>query len=262
MSDLLAHADATPWRDAIALVTGAAGGLGRATTELLLARGARVVAADLDGDGAARVAAELGDDVIAVAADCATSAGIRAALDAAESTWRAPVGLLVNNAGVLTSMALVDHRDEDLERVMRINAVGPMIATREFATRLISAGLPGAVVNVSSSSAFLPVVRGLSAYGASKGAVVTYTRIAAFELARHRIRVNAVAPGWMRTPMSGELGATPAAMEQGRILLDRIPMRTSTDPSNVADTVVYLLSDGAGYVTGVTVPVDGGMLAS
>ncbi len=244
-----------------AVVTGAARGLGRAVALGLAARGADVLVADLDGDGAAATAAALETEghssgrYAHQAGDCATTGGIRRVLDAAEQAWGAPADALVNNAGVLHHAGLLDLDDEDIDRVLRINAMGPIVATREFARRLVAAQAPGAVVNITSSTAHIASLPGLSAYASSKGAVLAFTRGAATDLARHGIRVNAVAPGWMRTDMS-------ASMDDGSSgLLRRIPMRRPAEPAELVGGIAYLLSDDAGYVTGQSLAVDGGWLA-
>lgn len=242
----------------IAVVTGGARGLGRALAERLASDGGRVAIADIDEAGAVATARELAliAPTIAIGADCATADGVRAVLDAVESAWDRQANALVNNAGVLSHADVLDIDDAEIERVLRVNTMGPMVATRELARRLVASGAPGAVVNITSTCAHVASLPGLGVYGASKGGLLAWTRAAAADLARRDIRVNAVAPGWMRTDMSQALD-DPSA---GAGLQRRIPMRRAADPSEIAGAVSFLLSDDARYVTGTTIAVDGGWL--
>lgn len=244
-----------------AVVTGAARGLGRAVAEGLAREGARVALADLDGPGVRRAAAEVGalGPALGVEADCATAEGVRAVLDAVEAEWGGPADALVNNAGILSSTRVLDLDDEEIDRILRINAMGPMIATRELARRLVAAGRPGSVVNITSTTAHVASLPGLSAYAASKGALLAFTRGAATDLARHGIRVNAVAPGWMRTDMAASLEGGEGDDDPGG-LRPRIPMRRPADPSELVGGIAFLLSDDAGYVDGTTLAIDGGWM--
>jgi NAD(P)-dependent dehydrogenase (short-subunit alcohol dehydrogenase family) len=238
-----------------AVVTGAARGLGRAVALQLAADGAVVTAADLDADGVATTEAQLGQQGLAIVADCSTSDGIALVLDRASERWGGAPDALVNNAGVLSSGQVADVEDAEIERVLRINTIGPMIATREFVRRLIAADLGGAVVNITSTTAHVASRHGLSTYAASKGGLLAYTRSAATDLARHSVRVNAVAPGWMHTDMASSLGGA-----AGSPLLARIPMGRPAAPAEVATAVAWLLSERARYVTGTSINVDGGWL--
>lgn len=238
---------ATRLQGRLAVVTGAARGLGAALAEGIVAEGAAVAVADVDAAGAAATAARL--------AGGGAAAGIRTVLDAVEREWGAPADALVNNAGVFSAGRFLDLEDEELERVLRVNTAGPIVATREFARRLVDAGRGGAVVNVSSLAAHIASLSGLVAYAASKGGVRAFTHAAAADLARFRIRVNAIAPGWVETEMSRLLA------EDDRGLRQRIPLRRPAVPADLVGGAVFLLSDEAAYVTGTTLPIDGGWLA-
>lgn len=242
----------------IVVVTGAARGLGAAFAEGIAAEGAAVCVADLDEAGAALSAERLraaGAAAIAVGVDCATTAGIRSVLDAVEREWGAPADGLVNNAGLMWSGRFLELEDEDVERVLRVNTGGPIIATREFARRLAAAGRPGSVVSISSTAAHIASLTGLTLYAASKGGVRAFTHAAAADLARSGIRVNAIAPGWMETEMSKELA------DDDRGLRSRIPLRRPALPVELVGGMIYLLSDESRYVTGTTLVIDGGWLA-
>lgn len=240
-----------------AVVTGAGRGLGRAIAWRLAAEGASVVAADLHAGELEETAAGSPRDgaIRPVVADCARPDGIEAALDAGTGFGGVP-DALVNNAAVLSGGPVTEVTAQEIERVLRVNAMGPMLATTAFARRLVGAGIPGAVVSIASTTAHIASLPGLSTYAASKGAVLAFTRAAAADLARYGIRVNAVSPGWIRTAMTSELQD-----DRDAPLLRRIPMRRPAEPAEVADAVLWLLSDESRYVTGTSVAVDGGWLA-
>jgi NAD(P)-dependent dehydrogenase (short-subunit alcohol dehydrogenase family) len=239
-----------------AVVTGAGRGLGRAIAWQLVAEGAWVVAADVDGETLKETVgrAPRAGAVLARRADCSRPEGIEEVLDAALDLG-GEADALVNNAAVLSGGMVAEVSEAEMERVLRVNTIGPMLATAAFARRLIAARSPGAVVCIASTTAHVASLPGLSTYAASKGAVLAYARAAAADLARHGIRVNAVSPGWIRTDMTSGLGD-----EADAPLLSRIPMRRPADPSEVASAVAWLLSDEAGYVTGTNLAVDGGWL--
>lgn len=245
---------ATALAGVVCVVTGGAGGLGRAMSLGLAARGASLVVADLDADRAQQVVGALDAPAVAVAADCTAPDDIERVLDAAVEAFGGPATALVNNAGVLSHSPLLDLDDAEAERVLRVNTLGPMRFTRAFARRLVAAGQGGAIVNITSSTAHVASLPGLSAYAASKGGLLAFTRNAAADLAPHGIRVNAVSPGWMRTEMSAALP------EEDPRLLARIPLGRPADPAELVGAIAFLLSDEAGYITGTYVPVDGGWL--
>lgn len=243
-----------PLQGRTCVVTGGGGGLGRAFALGLGGRGARVVVVDEDGAAAQRAADEVGGSAFSVTADCTDPGDIDRVLDEVTDQFGAPPDGLVNNAGVLDHAAVLDIDDDRAERVLRINTLGPIRFTRAFARRLVDRSLPGAIVNITSTTAHVASLRGLSTYAASKGGLLAFTRGAAADLAPHGIRVNAVSPGWMRTSMSSSLedGSSP--------LLARIPMGRPADPAELVGAAAFLLSDEAGYVTGTVLPVDGGWL--
>lgn len=143
--------------------------------------------------------------------------------------------------------------------MLRINTLGPLLMLREFARALDGHERSGAAVNITSVAARSVFQPGLVAYAATKGALESLTGAAAVELADAGVRVNAVAPGWMRTDMTAEVGRA-AALEQR--LRGRVPLKRPADPEEVMGAVLFLLSDEAAYITGTTVPVDGGWLSN
>jgi NAD(P)-dependent dehydrogenase (short-subunit alcohol dehydrogenase family) len=230
-------------------VTGAGKGIGRATVKRLVEDGASVVAlsrsqADLDAlateFGCRTIAVDLGD------AD-ATRKAAREML---------PVDYLVNCAGTTELVSVLDTTPEIFDHVMAVNALAPLILSQEYARERIAAGRPGAIVNVSSISAFIGFADH-AAYCASKGALDGLTRVMANELGRKGIRVNGVHPVITLTPMAIKAWSDPAKADP---MLARIPQGRFVEPSEVAAVIAYLLSDDAAMINGIDMPVDGGFL--
>ncbi|MFN3643059.1 MAG: SDR family NAD(P)-dependent oxidoreductase [Gemmobacter sp.] len=243
----------------VAVVTGAAQGNGRAIAMGLAAAGARVAVGDVNADGAENVAAAIraaGGTAMAARLDV-TEATAAAAFAADVGARLGPVDILVNNAGIIRR-ATVDAPGflEDWTAVLAVNATGTAVVTRAFLAQLRATR--GRVVNLASimSAATGP---GLSAYAASKGAVLQLTRALAHELAADGIRVNAIAPGVMDTPMTEETRADPDAL--GRFMA-HTPMRRTGRPEELVGPVLFLASTMSSYVTGVLLPVDGGYLTA
>jgi len=242
----------------VALVTGAARGIGRAIAEALVAAGLHVELADLDGDAAQRTAAELsaqgrGPAVVAAQVDVASSADVRAWIDDVDRR-HGRVDVLVNNAGVQLNRAAADLSDDDWRRVLGVNLDGAFYCSREAGSHMREHG-GGAIVNVASIAERFGMPRRLP-YGVSKAGLAALTRGLAAEWAPDGIRVNAVAPGYVETDLVRH------AFESGHIDRDvitaKIPMGRLAQPRSIADVVVFLASDAADYVTGQTIFVDGG----
>ena len=243
--------------DAVALVTGAASGFGRATAEALAAAGATVAVTDVDGAAAERAAAALGGSAFAAALDIGDEAQIVDVV-AAAAAQRGRLDVLVNNAGIGARMAAEDMPTATWERVVAVNLTGTFVATREAGRHMLARG-KGAIVNVASIMGL--VGGGLypnPAYQATKGAIVNLTRELALEWADRGVRVNAVAPTFARTPLTEKLLAEPG-ME--RRIIENTPMGRLVEPAEVAAAVLFLASDAAAMITGHTLPVDGGWLA-
>jgi 3-oxoacyl-[acyl-carrier protein] reductase len=253
-------------RNKVALVTGGSRGLGRAIVLGLAAEGAKVAihyycnpekGIDLGPEAAELakvVAAARGVAAAAVPGDMAKGSDIAEAFCQAEAAL-GPVDVLVNNAGTWPTAYVKDMTEEEWNATVAVNLTGPFLACREAVRRWLAAGRGGRIVNIVSQAAFHGSTSGHAHYAASKAGVVAFTVSLAREVARHGIHVNAVAPGMVATDMARE------ALEKNREeYLKRIPLGRIADPAEVANVVVFLSSERAGYMTGATVDVTGGML--
>lgn len=231
----------------VALVTGAAQGIGHAVATALAEAGATVVATDV------RDQSDLGDHIRTRSHDV-TDAERWAAVVAEIEADHGRLDILVNNAGVSGYDHLHELSLEEWNRIIGINQTGVLLGM-QHALRLMRPARSGAIVNISSICGATSVP-GVAAYHASKHAVLTMTKNAAVSYAREGIRANAVLPGWIRTPLT--LGQTD---ELNGAFLDATPMGVGGDPEDVAAAVCFLVSDRARFITGVDLPVDGGYLA-
>lgn len=243
----------------VALVTGASSGIGRASALSLARAGAAVALVALPGvdleetADACRVA---GARAVAHAADVGDGAAVASAFDAAEREL-GPVSAVFNNAGISIVAAITETTDEQWQRLLHVNLTGSFNVAREAARRMIP-HRSGAIVNTASELALIGEA-GYAAYTATKGAILAMTRALAAELGPHRIRVNAICPGPIDTPLLQADYATAAdpraAQAEGErsIALGRLGI-----PAEIASTVLFLLSDDAAYVTGAHYVVDGG----
>jgi len=250
----------------IAIITGASSGFGRATAVRFAEEGARLVLGDLDEEGGRQTVAlveRAGSEAEFVRGDIATEAGAGALIERALDRF-ATADILVNNAGI----SQPEMRDtwnaseESWDRVIRINLKSVYLCSRATIPVMLEKG-SGSIVNVASIAATRAV--GGASYAAAKGGILSYTRLVSRELAARGVRINCVSPGYMRTPMStGERLGLSVAEQEERLekLTRRVPMRRSGSVTDIADAIVYLSSDEAGYVTGQELVVDGGYLAS
>ena len=251
-------------RGRCALVTGAGSGIGRAIALALAREGARVAATDLDLDKAQTVASEIGADSQAFGLDVTSAAQIETTFEEVERRF-GPLNLVVANAGVSTMRRVLDLTEEDWDFNMDVNAKGVFLTNREAVRRFLASGTRGSIVNTASLAGKTGAPL-LAHYAASKFAVVGFTQSLAKEVAKDGIRVNAVCPGFVLTSMQereivweAELrGMTPEAVREEYVSLT--PLGRIEQPEDVADTVVYLASDLARFVTGESINVTGGVL--
>lgn len=238
------------------LITGGAGGIGQALARHFAGLGDAVTVTDVNADALAGVAAEV-PSAASVACDITDAEAINAALDAAEAA-HGPVDVLVNNAGILTIHGpLLEFQGSDMDLILRTNVTGTFQMTQAVAKRMIAHGTRGAIVNISSIGGRQPTP-GMGAYESSKAAVDGLTRWAAIELAANGIRVNAVAPGPVATPMLAM--GMPEGSPQRAAWEQRIPLRALAPVEQVANAVAFLAGDAASHITGVSLAVDGGQL--
>jgi 2-hydroxycyclohexanecarboxyl-CoA dehydrogenase len=244
----------------VALVTGAANGIGKATAKRLARDGVAIGVLDLLEDGAAAVAEEInasGGRAIALGADVSTRASVQAALDKLRAAF-GPVTIVVNNAGITGFKPFLELTDEEWDRMLAINLRSAFIVSQLAAPDMIAAKW-GRIVMISSSSAQSGAMH-MAHYSSSKGGMIALTRTLALELAEHGITVNAIPPRFIHnTAMSLEsFEQQPHLAETFQKMIDAGPIRRHGEPEDIAGAVAYLASDEAGYVTGQVIGVNGG----
>ncbi len=239
----------------IALVTGAARGIGLACAQALAEDGARVVLADVDAEGVKAAAKSVPGDSVAIACDMGDPAQISALFDRVESEI-GPVSILVNNAGIAAPGDFLETSLEQFRKVIDVNLTGTFLALQRAAKTMVAKGIEGSIVNMSSINAVV-AIPSIAAYCASKGGVMQLTKATALALAPHNIRVNAVGPGSVDTAMMAGVNANPEAM---KVLMSRTPLKRVGTPREIGDVVAFLASDKASYITGETIYVDGGRI--
>ncbi len=241
----------------VAIITGAADGIGWATAQRLAQSGDTVVLLDRDGEAAAARAAQLGAGHLGLRCDVADEAGVDAAIGAVRERL-GRIDTLVNNAGIGEQpAATLDQDVAAFDRVLQVHLRGTFLMSRAVARVMLGQG-GGAIVNIASiaGQAGIP---GRNAYGAAKAGIAAMTRSMACEWARRGVRVNAVAPGYVRTALVERLA------REGRVDAARIEARTPLGrmarPEEIAEVIAFLASPQASFVTGTTVNADGGWLA-
>jgi NAD(P)-dependent dehydrogenase (short-subunit alcohol dehydrogenase family) len=245
----------------VAIITGAGSGIGRATSKIFAREGAKLVLADVVEDGGKQtlaMVADTGRDAIFVKTDVSKESEVDALIAKAIETY-GHIDCAFNNAGIEGKQGLTHECErENWDRVIAINLTGVWLCMKAEIAQMLKQGKGGAIVN-TSSGAGLAGVRGMPAYVAAKHGVAGLTRAAAIEYGRHNIRVNAVCPGPIRTPMMDRLlGKRPNAEER---FARGGPLKRLGEPAEIGETVAWLCSDHASYVTGLPMPVDGGFMA-
>jgi len=233
----------------IAIVTGGASGLGRATAELFVEEGARVVIADVDAEGGQDLAAQLGDAAVFKRTDVAREDEVQELVELAVSHFGG-LHVMFNNAGISGRHrgSFLDDDLADFQRVMAVNLLGVMVGTRCAARHMVGQG-GGSIINTSSIAALLPGP-GVTSYRVSKAGVVLFTRSMAIELGANGVRVNCIAPGLIPTAITN--------YDMEPVIRRMQPLTRKGTPADVANAALYLASERSAQVTGLVLPVDGG----
>lgn len=232
----------------VAVVTGGANGLGKAAAEMLSAAGAKVAILD-------KSACEVGD--LALIADVTDEASLETAFAAVVERF-GRIDILINNAGMVSRGPAVEVKLEDWDRVVRVNLTGMFICARIAARHMIVSGAGGSIVNTASVMGLSGGLTPNIAYQTTKGGVVNMTRALALEWVDHNIRVNAVAPAYVRTALTASFLERPEIMA---LIEAATPMKRLVEPGEVAAAILFLASPAASAITGTILPVDGGYLA-
>jgi NAD(P)-dependent dehydrogenase (short-subunit alcohol dehydrogenase family) len=245
----------------VALITGAGSGIGRATAKIFAREGARLVLADIVADAVQETVATIkqaGGDALGLTADVAKWSDVEALVGKAVETY-GRLDCAFNNAGIEGEAALT-HKcsEENWHRVIAINLTGVWLCMKAEIAQMLKQGGGGAIVNTSSVAGIVGSVGG-PAYVASKHGVAGLARAAALEYGKHNIRINAVCPGPIRTPMLGRLAQLTRSGEAGFARAE--PLRRLGEPEEIGEAVAWLCSDHASFVTGLPMPVDGGFFA-
>jgi NAD(P)-dependent dehydrogenase (short-subunit alcohol dehydrogenase family) len=247
-----------------ALVTGASSGLGRHFAEFLATAGAKVTLAARRENALAESVAEIraqssqtqSGQAQSVVMDVTDAGSIERALEHAEQDF-GPVSILINNAGVTVTRGALDLDEATWDQVIDTNLKGAWLAAQAAARHMVHHGIAGSIVNIASILA-LRVAGGVAPYAVSKAGVVQMTKVLALEWARHKIRVNALAPGYIETELNSDFFAS----EAGKALIKRIPQRRLGEARELEGPLLLLASDAGSYMTGSVIAVDGGHLVS
>jgi 3-oxoacyl-[acyl-carrier protein] reductase len=236
----------------IAIVTGAGGGIGEATSKLLAEAGCKVVLVDLNEEAINSVAQKIPTTTLALKVDVADLASTKLMVKKVIDEFGS-IDILVNNAGITRDVLLLRMKDEEWREVLDVNLGGTFNCTREVIKWMVKQRA-GKIVNISSTVGLTGNV-GQANYAASKAAIIGFTKSCAKEVASRGINVNAICPGFIQTPMTQRL---PERVRQD--YLSKIPLARFGKPIDIANAVLFLVSDAASFITGQVVIVDGGMV--
>jgi len=240
----------------VAIVTGAASGFGRAIAERFILEGAKVVMADINGEGVSEVAAAYGDNAIAVTCDISHKAEVEALVRAAVEAFGG-VDIMVNNAGTTHhNQPLLDVTEVEFDRIYAVNVKSIYLTTLAVVPRMEKRG-GGVIINTASTAGVRPRP-GLTWYNGSKGAVITLTKSMAVELAPKHIRVNAINPVMGETGLLSKFMGQPDTPENRAKFLASIPLGRLSRPHDIANAALFLADPASSFVTGVALEVDGG----
>ena len=236
----------------VALVTGGASGIGLRAAQVFAEAGASVVLADRDADGAAEAARQIGPNAAAIGGDVTNEDDAAAMVDACVQHF-GRLDIAFNNAGIGGFAPIQDYELDDFRRVIDVCLTGVFLCIKHEAKQLIAQG-GGSIINTASLNA-MQATEGLSAYCSAKAGVAMLTKVAALELGRREIRVNAIGPGLIRTPLTQGLRDVPGLEEA---FVNEAPIGRIGEPQDIAQLALYLASDASSLMTGQTLFIDGG----
>jgi NAD(P)-dependent dehydrogenase (short-subunit alcohol dehydrogenase family) len=251
----------------VAIITGAASGIGRATAELFARQGARVVVADINTEGGADIVKAIidsGGEALFIRTDVTQCGDAESMVEATMRTYQG-LDILVNNAGILAFGTILKTKEEDWDRVMAVNLKGVYLCSKAAAPRLIERG-GGVIINVASIGGLVGGP-GLAAYNASKGGVILLTKNMAIDLAPYHIRVNCLCPGMALTPMASQIFVKRARGDADKVESAReagmkgYPLRRYGKPEEMAQALLFLASGESTFMTGASLVIDGGYTA-
>ncbi|MCK9518868.1 MAG: SDR family oxidoreductase [Dehalococcoidia bacterium] len=238
----------------VAIVTGGASGIGKRTAEVFVEEGARVLIADVNSDGVGALIGQLGHNYAdGAVVDVTDETAVERMVQQAVRRF-GRLDIAFNNAGVGGFSPIQDYPLEDFMNVLNISLTGTFLCIKHEAKHLIGAGRGGSIINVASLNA-MQATEGFAAYCSAKAGVVMLTKVAALELGRHKIRVNAIGPGLINTPATEGLKAVPGVFDA---FIHESPMGRAGEPEDIARLAVYLAADESSLMTGQTLYVDGG----
>ncbi len=242
----------------VAIITGAASGIGKATAILFAEQGAKIVVADIDKDGGKKTVADIqdvGNDAIFVNTDVTVKSDTEQMVEQTIASY-GKLDILLNNAGIAMRLPVAELSEEDWHRCLDVNLTGVFLCSKAAIPAMQNNGC-GSIINLSSIYGIVGAdVR--AAYVASKGAVTNLTRGMALDYASDNIRVNCICPGFVETPLVAGVVKTP---EEYQKLADKHPLRRLGQPKEIAYGALYLASDESAFVTGIALPIDGGYTA-
>ena len=245
-------------KDKVAIITGAASGIGKATAKLFAEHGAKVVVADIDKNGGSQIVTQIqngGNEAIFVETDVTLKVNTEKMVAQTVETY-GKLDILFNNAGIAMRLPVAELSEEDWQRCLDVNLTGVFLCAKAAIPAMLKNGC-GSIINMSSIYGVVGAdVR--AAYVASKGGVTNLTRGMALDYAENNIRVNCICPGFVETPLVAGVIKTP---EEYQTLADKHPMHRLGQPEEIAYGALYLASDESAFVTGIALPIDGGYTA-